>query len=315
MSNFKQSPVIFDEAAHTYTLNGVRLSGVTAIVKWMFPETYKDIPQSVLEKAAAHGTLVHTKCELYDSLGIGDDMPEVLDYINLKEEQGLKTLASEYLVDDGAHISSSIDKVFDVDESGCYPLADLKTTSKVHNDNVTLQLSIYAYLFELNNPGLKAGRLMCIWLPKKQYGEAVIIDLRRIPTEGCKEIISAYLAKEDATPYCEKWFGAEGESTEIEPIEEALPVELKDAEDEIIKIETGVKELEAKKEELKKGLYELMIKNNVKKWQSKRLQLIRKLDGTREMLDSAKVKKNYPEVYQECKKVSAVKGSLTIKVL
>ena len=55
MSNFKQSPVIFDEAAHTYTLNGVRLSGVTAIVKWMFPETYKDIPQSVLEKAADHG--------------------------------------------------------------------------------------------------------------------------------------------------------------------------------------------------------------------------------------------------------------------
>ena len=315
MAKLNESPVIFDNGAHTYTLNGVRLSGVTAIVKWMFPETYKDIPQSVLEKAAAHGTQVHTKCELYDSLGIGDDMPEVLDYIRLKEEQGLTTLASEYLVDDGAHISSSIDKVFDMDESGCYPLADLKTTSKVHNDNVSLQLSIYAYLFELNNPGLKAGRLMCIWLPKKQYGDAAIIDLHRISTEGCKEIISAYLAKEDATQYREKWFGAEGASTEIEPIEEALPVELKDAEDEIIKIETAVKELEAKKEELKKGLYDLMVKHNVKKWQSKRLQLIRKLDGTREMLDSAKVKKNYPEVYQDCKKISAVKGSLTIKVL
>lgn len=317
MAILNESPVIFDNGAHTYTLNGVRLSGVTAIVKWMFPETYKDIPQSVLEKAAAHGTQVHTKCELYDSLGIGDDMPEVLDYIRLKEEQGLTTLASEYLVDDGAHISSSIDKVFDMDESGCYPLADLKTTSKVHNDNVSLQLSIYAYLFELNNPGLKAGRLMCIWLPKKQYGDAAIIDLHRISTEGCKEIISAYLAKEDATPYREKWFGA-GEasaSTEIEPIEEALPVELKDAEDEIIKIETAVKELEAKKEELKKGLYDLMVKHNVKKWQSKKLQLIRKLDGTRETLDSAKVKKNYPEVYQDCKKISAVKGSLTIKVL
>ena len=315
MAKLNESPVIFDNGAHTYTLNGVRLSGVTAIVKWMFPDTYKDIPQSVLEKAADHGTLVHTKCELYDSLGIGDDMPEVLDYIKLKEEQGLKTLASEYLVDDGAHISSSIDKVFDADENGCYPLADLKTTSKVYNDNVTLQLSIYAYLFELNNPGLKAGRLMCIWLPKEQYGEAAIIDLRRIPTEGCKEIISAYLAKEDATPYREKWFGAESASTEIEPVEEDLQAELKGADDEIIKIETTAKELEAKKEELKKGLYELMVKNNVKKWQSKRLQLIRKLDGTREMLDSAKVKKNYPEVYQECKKVSAVKGSLTIKVL
>lgn len=314
MKKLNESPVIFDSGKHTYTLNGVRLSGVTAIVKWMFPETYKDIPQSVLEKAAAHGTQVHTKCELYDSLGIGDDMPEVQDYIRLKEEQGLTTLVSEYLVDDGAHISSSIDKVFEVDESGCYPLGDLKTTSKVHRDNVTLQLSIYAYLFELNNPGLKAGRLMCIWLPKKQYGDAAIIDLQRIPSDACKEIITGYLAKEDPTPYREKWFGA-GECTEVVPIEEELPANLKDAEEEIIKIEMALKELEDKKGALKNGLYDLMVKHNVKKWQSERLQLVRKLDGTRETLDSAKVKKNYPEIYQECKKVSAVKGSLTIKVL
>lgn len=314
MKTLNESPVIFDSGKHTYTLNGVRLSGVTAIVKWMFPETYKDIPQSVLEKAAAHGTQVHTKCELYDSLGIGDDMPEVQDYIRLKEEHGLKTLVSEYLVDDGAHISSSIDKVFEVDESGCYPLGDLKTTSKVHRDNVTLQLSIYAYLFEMNNEGKKAGRLMCIWLPKKQYGDAAIIDLKRIPSDACEEIIAGYLAKEAPTPYREKWFGVV-ESTEVAPIEEELPANLRDAEEEIIKIEMALKELEEKKGELKSGLYDLMVKHNVKKWQSERLQLVRKLDGTRETLDSAKVKKNYPEIYEECKKVSAVKGSLTIKVL
>ncbi len=314
MKKLNESPVIFNSGKHTYTLNGVRLSGVTAIVKWMFPETYKDIPQSVLEKAAAHGTQVHTKCELYDSLGIGDDMPEVQDYIRLKKEQGLKTLVSEYLVDDGAHISSSIDKVFEVDESGCYPLGDLKTTSKVHRDNVTLQLSIYAYLFELNNPELKAGRLMCIWLPKKQYGDAAIIDLKRIPSDACEEIIAGYLAKEDSAPYREKWFGSV-ESTEIELIEEALPVHLKDAEDMIINVESTLKELERKRDELKNRMYHLMVKHNVKKWQSERLQLVRKLDSTRETLDSAKVKKNYPEIYEECKKVSAVKGSLTIKVL
>lgn len=314
MKKLNESPVIFDSGKHTYTLSGVRLSGVTAIVKWMFPETYKDIPRSVLEKAAAHGTQVHTKCELYDSLGIGDDIPEVQDYIRLKEEQGLTTLVSEYLVDDGAHISSSIDKVFEVDGSGCYPLGDLKTTSKVHRDNVTLQLSIYAYLFEKNNEGKKAGRLMCIWLPKKQYGDAAIIDLKRIPSDACEEIIAGYLAKEDPTPYREKWFGSV-ESTEVAPIEEELPANLRDAEEEIIKIEMALKELEEKKGELKSGLYDLMVKHNVKKWQSERLQLVRKLDGTRETLDSAKVKKNYPEIYEECKKVSAVKGSLTIKVL
>lgn len=311
----KKSPVIFDEGKHTYTLDGVRLSGVTAIVKWMFPDTYKDIPQSVLEKAAEHGSLIHKKCEQYDNCGFGDDLPEVKEYVRLKNENGLTTAENEYLVDDGKNIASSIDVVFDEDEKGCYPLADIKTTSKIHKNNVSLQLSIYAYLFEKCNKGKKAGRLFVIWLPKEQYGKAELMELNRISATDCKKIVKAYLAKEDSTPYREKYFGVKETSTELEPIEEALPVHLKDAEDMIISIENSVKELEAKKDVIKQRLYELMVKHNVKKWQSDRLQLIRKLDSTRETLDSTKLKKNYPEVYQECKKVSAVKGSLTIKVL
>lgn len=311
----KKSPVIFDEGAHTYTLDGVRLSGVTAIVKWLFPDTYKDIPQAVLDKAAEHGSLIHKKCEQYDSCGFGDDLQEVREYVRLKAENGLTTLENEYLVDDGKNIASSIDVVFDEDEKGCYPLADIKTTSKIHRNNVSLQLSIYAYLFEKCNKNKKAGKLYVIWLPKEQYGQAELMELNRISATDCKKIIKAYLANEDSTPYREKYFGAKENATEIEPIEEALPVHLKDAEDMIIEIENSVKKLEEKKDELKKRLYELMVKHNVKKWQSERLQLIRKLDSTRESVDTAKVKKMYPDVYKECLKVSAVKGSLTIKVL
>ena len=315
MSNFKQSPVIFDEAAHTYTLEGVRLSGVTAIVKWMFPDTYKDIPQSVLEKAAEHGSLIHKKCEQYDNCGFGDDLQEVREYVRLKAENGLTTLENEYLVDDGKDIASSIDVVFDKDESGMYSLADIKTTSKIHKDNVTLQLSIYAYLFERCNKGKKVGRLFVIWLPKEQYGKAELMELKRIGSADCKKIVKAYVAKEDATPYREKCFGGVEASTEIEPIEEAMPANLKDAEDEIIKIETQLKQMEERKKELKEGLYELMVQHNVKKWQSKRLQIIRKLESTRESIDTAKVKKQYPEVYAECLKTSKVKGSITINIL
>lgn len=315
MSIFKQSPVIFDEAVHTYTLEGARLSGVTAIVKWMFPDTYKDIPQSVLEKAAEHGSLIHKKCEQYDNCGFGDDLQEVREYIRLKAENGLTTLENEYLVDDGKDIASSIDVVFDKDESGMYSLADIKTTSKIHKNNVTLQLSIYAYLFEKCNKGKKVGRLFVIWLPKEQYGKAELMELKRIGSADCKKIVKAYVAKEDATPYREKYFGGVEASTEIEPIEEAMPANLKDAEDEIIKIETKLKQMEERRKELKEGLYDLMVQHNVKKWQSKRLQIVRKLESTRESVDTAKVKKQYPEVYTECLKISKVKGSITINVL
>lgn len=315
--DLKESSVIFNEAEHTYTLNGKKLSGVTAIVKWLFPDTYTDIPESVLMKAAAHGSLIHSKCELYDTCGLGDDLPEVQEYIRLKAENSLTTEANEYLVDDGKDIASSIDVVFSKGEDGCYPLADIKTTSKIHVDNVTLQLSIYAYLFELCNKGKKVGKLYVIWLPKEKYGKAELMPLKRVPTAACKKIIKAYLAKEDSMPYRVKYFGVEtkGENTEIEPIEEALPVNLKDIENKIIKLEMDLKTLEAMQKEMKAGLMALMIEHNVKKWSSDRLTITRKLDGTRESLDTAKLKKEYPDIYAECVKVSPTKGSITIKVL
>lgn len=316
-NNLKESSVIFNEAEHTYTLNGKKLSGVTAIVKWLFPDTYTDIPESVLMKAAAHGSLIHSKCELYDTCGLGDDLPEVQEYIRLKAENSLTTEANEYLVDDGKDIASSIDVVFSKGEDGCYPLADIKTTSKIHVDNVTLQLSIYAYLFELCNKGKKAGKLYVIWLPKEKYGKAELMELKRVPTAACKKIIKAYLAKEDSMPYRVKYFGTEKktENTEIEPIEEALPVSLKDVENKIIKLEMDLKTLEAMQKEMKAGLMALMVEHNVKKWSSERLTITRKLDGTRESLDTAKLKKEYPDVYAECVKISPTKGSITIKVL
>lgn len=316
-NDLKESSVIFNEAEHTYTLNGKKLSGVTAIVKWLFPDTYTDIPESVLMKAAAHGSLIHSKCELYDTCSLGDDLPEVQEYIRLKNENSLTTEANEYLVDDGKDIASSVDVVFSKGEDGCYPLADIKTTSKIHVDNVTLQLSIYAYLFELCNKGKKAGKLYVIWLPKEKYGKAELMELKRVPTAACKKIIKAYLAKEDSIPYRVKYFGVEKktENTEIEPIEEALPVNLKDIENKIIKLEMDLKTLDAMQKEMKAGLMALMIEHNVKKWSSDRLTITRKLDGTRESLDTAKLKKEYPDIYAECVKVSPTKGSITIKVL
>ena len=57
-----QSPVLFDVDRHDYTLNGEKLSGVTPIIAWLFPDTYKGIPKHILDQAAEYGTLIHKKC-------------------------------------------------------------------------------------------------------------------------------------------------------------------------------------------------------------------------------------------------------------
>ena len=80
MRSLYESPVVFNPEHHTYDLNGHQLSGVTPIIAWLFPDTYKGIPQSVLDNAANYGKMIHSKCELFDSLGIipTDDFKEVV---------------------------------------------------------------------------------------------------------------------------------------------------------------------------------------------------------------------------------------------
>ena len=307
----KKSPVVFDKERHTYELRGSILKGVTPIVKWMFPETYRDIPEEVLNKAAEYGSLIHSKIELADTVGIVDDeCKPLMDYIALKEKYGLTTHSNEFLVDDGFAIASSIDLVFDKNMAGEYPLADIKTTSSIHVNNVTLQLSIYAMLFEAQT-GQKAGELFVVWLPKPQYGEATLMELQRIDSETCNKIVQAYLNGEEKEQFDYLWNGG----TAPELVDETLPANLADVEAEIIRIEEQQKAMEERKNELRAGLLKLMEEHGVKKWQSERLVITRKAATTRISIDSAKLKKSYPDIYDECAKISEVKANIMIKVL
>lgn len=311
MKNLVMSPVLFNSEEHTYALHGHKLKGVTPIVKWMFPDTYLAIPDEVLKRAADYGGLIHSKLEMYDSLGIIDEeCKPLLDYIKLKERYGIKVHLSEYLVDDGQDIASSIDKVFEPDSDGCWPLADVKTTSAIHVNNVRLQLSIYAYLFELCNPGEKAGKIYVIWLPKPQYGEADVMELERIPSETCKEIVRAYLAGEDSSQFADLW---DIGKVKNEGLEEELPDDLKEVGDEIKKLLSKEKEIAARKDELKALLMEKMTEKNVRVWKSVGVTITKKAGGVRQSVDSKKLKEKHPEVYLDVLKTTNFRESIEFK--
>jgi hypothetical protein len=163
-----QSNVVFDKERHTYTLDGKQLQGVTStLVKRAFPDTYKDVPEEVLRRAAIRGTAIHEKIENYEADVDYSYSDELLSYLTIKDEQKLTHIASEYIVTDGEKYASAIDLVFTDDEGGII-LADVKTTYEPHYENVTLQLSIYRRFFELQNPGLKVKGIALIWLREKK---------------------------------------------------------------------------------------------------------------------------------------------------
>lgn len=181
-----QSAVVFNEVDHTYNYLGNFLSGVTSLLhRTLFADKYNGIDPAVLAKAAAYGHNIHEQIELVDTLGVESQTPAVQSYLQMKADLGLTTLANEYLVSDEEYIASSIDIIFDD-----LTLADIKTTSRLDMEYLSWQLSMYAYLFERQNPSLKVPRLLAIWLPKPQYGKPNIIEIPRKSNDALKVLIA-----------------------------------------------------------------------------------------------------------------------------
>lgn len=294
-----KSPVVFDQLAHTYTLGGMRLAGITTMLsRQLFPCKYDGVPQSVLEAAAARGSYVHEVCEIIDSLGVLHDSAEAKAYVRLKGEWGLQHLASEYLVSDEEHFASSIDKVY-VDGEDTVTLADIKTTAHLDEDYVGWQLSVYAYLFERQNPGIKAARLLAVWL---RPDTARITEVERIPDGVVAQLLS-----------CE----AEGRQFDsplpVRAEYAGLPAKYREMEGRILEIERMAKYWAEQKRQLTDGVLAEMLEAGVSKWTGEKVAFTRKEDTVREGFDLKRFRAEHPGLYDQYRYQTQVKGSVILK--
>lgn len=288
-------PVVYDDISHTYMFNGQELSGVTALLdRQMFANKYSKVNKAVMDRAKMRGSLIHQQIELHDSLGTDADTPLLADYAKLKKQNGLKVLANEYLVSDLDHVASSIDIVFEGKI-----LCDIKTTSQLYKDYVSWQLSIYAYLFELQNPGEKVERLVALWIPKNKGMK--LVEVERKPSEWCAELIACDKRGEQYVPPVM----AESEARL------ALPSSVVQT---VIDIERELRRLQELKKELQTGLLDEMKKAKAKTFKDGGLQLIYKEATTRQSIDTKLLQEKYPEIYDECLKESEIKESIVIKI-
>ena len=298
MIELQDSGVIFHPEEHRYFLDGNELSGITGILyKHIFPDQYKDIPQWVLDRAAERGTMVHESIELLDAgFTPAESTPELDSYKRIKADNGLKTIANEYIVTDGEHFASGIDLVFTNGGKNII-LADIKTTSVLNKEYVAWQLSIYAYLFELQNPDLKVSKLYALWL---RGDKSEFTEVERIDTNIVKDLLQ-----------CE----VEGRKF-INPLAKAdqkMPSHIKDAELAVYTLINQIKELTEQKKQLSEGLLKLMQDNDIKTYKGEHITLSRKAASTREDIDKAKLKEEYPEVYAACIKITNISESLQIR--
>ena len=301
------SGVIFDPEQHTYELNGTYLSGITELLqRQLFPNEYANIPKAILDQAAAYGTSVHESCELFDKIWYNDQSVEVLDYIQLCQEHSLTHEASEYTVTDFSNYASNIDKVFRINDN-TFDLADLKTYGKMTPEKLEKarwQLSIYAYLFELQNKKAKARELYILHIRNKQKKDggfdhiSQLIPVKRIPSEICKELLETDLRGEQfQSPY-------------------DLPKEISTQEQHIRELILTKEAVEEELSGIKSQILTEMESRNVKTWITDGgIRLTRKLPTTRSSLNLTLLKEEHPEIdYDNYMRESTVSSSLTITV-
>jgi len=89
---------------------------------------------------------------------------------------------------------------------------------------------------------------------------------------------------------------------------------IRDAERQIASIERTVKQLSEQESQLRSGLLELFERYGVTKWDGDEITMSYRAESTRETVDTSRLKKEQPEIYNQYIKKSTVKSSLQIKL-
>ena len=290
--------VVFDKEHHTYTLNGHQLQGITGMLRRrLFPLEYANIPQHIMDAAAARGTAIHEACEALDNGQevITDYQAEVDAYKAARDRKKLKHLASEYLVSDGV-FASAIDKVYEVDDY-TVDLGDIKTTSKLNKKYISWQLSIYAYLFELYNPHIRVRNLYAIHV---RDGKCKIVKVERIDNVRITNLLA------------DEIFGAP--VVIEEPTLPSMPDQYKDMQWDIREMMEFYVETKEKLDAIKARLLEEMDAAEVARWQGDILTFTRKDDSSRETFDTKRFKAEHPDLYREYTMITNTRGSVQITI-
>lgn len=304
----KQCNVVFNPEDHTYYLpeKDKYLSGITGMLeRQLFPDTYAGIPEAIIKQAAEYGTEVHESIEDFDMNWENDGTQEVADYIKLITENNLIHETSEYLITDGENYASMIDKVYRVDET-TFDIGDIKTYGAMtpeKREKTRWQLSIYAYLFELQNKKAKVKRIFILHIRNKAKKDGSFdhisdfIELVRIPSEIVKELLLADANGEEfVNPY-------------------SIPEDIKAQEPLIRKLIQAKTDAETRLNSIKARILTLMENQDAKSWATETMRITRKLPTTRSSFSLSDFKEAHADIdIEPFMKTSAVAGSLTISL-
>ena len=334
MIQLVKSAVEFSENPHGYFLQGIRLSGITTLIKaatglGVYSEASDYVKEFLIPKAGEKGTAVHHTIEHYDKTGervTEYDLPlnghldvsaQLENYIMLRE--GYEPVDNEYTVSDNLMYASNIDNVWQKKETGGIYLVDTKTNNLdlfpggegALIEYLSWQLSCYAYLFELQNPTLKVEGLLGNWFRDAQCKQWVI---ERKPDSLIKELLDvSYEFTEHGFVYDvgdKSRFAYAGTAVATQE-DSLLPQRVINAIATILEEEMAAKK---RLDELKVQLKNAMLEHGIKSWDGGKFIATIAKDSVTNTFDTSGFKTDHPDLYEEYVKQSVRAGAFTLKL-
>ena len=290
----------FDEKTHTYTNeNGQVLISVTQLLKQAgISPNYDFVNEEVLKLAADKGTLVHKEIEDYIKKGEIGFTTELHEFINLITENNIKVLASEKRVAND-RVAGTIDLIAQY-PNGKVAYIDFKTTSTIHKQAVSWQLSIYKDLDKNSEHEIDAN-----------YDDAEL-QVWHFLKDGSLETHSVL---EVAHPEILRLYDSilTGEKYELQADQNDIE-QLVQAEKLIAYFEREKAQAEENAKLVREKIVDAMKKQGITKFENDKILISYIAPTTAETFDSKKFKEEHPETYKEYIKITNKKESVRIKL-
>lgn len=332
MTTLLQSPVVFDEEHHIYTINGMRLSGITSLIHAVlhlgeYPDASDFVRNVAIPRAGEYGTTVHNAIRLWDEIGIRDthrdghygvwDVDAELDsYIASRD--GFTPLANEYTVSDETMYASQIDNVWIKNDTQGIWLADTKTNNLAYypggedglKEYLSWQLSCYAYLFE-RQTGKKVEGLIGNWFRR---GESRQWQIERKADEDVRLLLSVVWTIDMETDGFIYHDDGVAELIMLPPVPAETKTQLlpENVVNTIYSMLMQAKEAEEMVKGFKAQLRTAMENAGIKSWDSGKFKATISADSMQTKFDTTRFKQEHPDLYEQYTSKTERKGSFTV---
>lgn len=298
--------VIFNEEEHRYSaieaetgefLNDL-VSVTTLLKKHNLSPDYSMVDEAVLNAKAERGKVIHEELEKFindKEIGFTNELQLFIDKC---KEMNITPNRSEFIVHN-EEVAGTVDVagfLVGEDEPDKNPITtfigDFKTTASLHKETVAWQLSLYAYL-----SGNKYDKFLVFHFPDENTLK--VVELKPIATTEIEELLRC---EKDCEIY-------EAPSLELTVADSEKIVAIQG---ELKALDDRKKELEKQEAELKEFLIQKMEETGVKQIDNELFKITYIAASQRETIDSARIKKELPEVAATYVKTSVVKASVRI---